>query len=52
MKLFLMLFGFVCLNLGIILGIHFDITIGLLVSTYGLCTFWLMLPSNRGRHDL
>ena len=51
MKLFLMLFGFVCLNLGIILGVHFDFTIGLLVSAYGLCTFWMMLPDNRGRHE-
>ena len=51
MKLFLMLFGFVCLNLGIILAIHFDFTIGLIVSAYGFCTFMLMLPSNRGRHD-
>ena len=51
MKLFLMLFGFVCLNLGIILAMHIDTTIGLIVSAYGLCTFWLMLPSNRGRHD-
>jgi hypothetical protein len=52
MKLFLMLFGFVCLNLGIILALHFDFTIGLLVSAYGVCTFWLMLPSNRGQNDL
>ena len=52
MKLFLMLFGFVCLNLGIILALHFDFTIGLLVSAYGVCTFWLMLPSNRGHNDL
>ena len=51
MKLFLMLFGFVCLNLGIILAIHFDFTIGLIVSAYGFCTFMLMLPSNRGRHE-
>tara|TARA_R100001440_G_scaffold3399_2_gene8447 strand:+ start:1263 stop:1415 length:153 start_codon:yes stop_codon:yes gene_type:complete len=49
MRLFLMLFGFVCLNAGIILALHFDFTIGLLVSAYGVCTFWLMLPDNRGR---
>ena len=51
MRLFLMLLGFVCLNAGIILGLHFDKTIGLLVSAYGLCTFWMMLPDNRGRHE-
>ena len=49
MRLLLMLFSFVCLQLGIILAIHFDFTIGLLVSAYGLCSFWLMLPDNRGR---
>ena len=52
MKLFLMLFGFVCLNLGIILALHFDFTIGLLMSAYGVFTFWLMLPNNRGQNDL
>jgi len=49
MRLLLMLFGFVCLQFGIILAIHFNFTIGLLVSAYGLCSFWLMLPDNRGR---
>ena len=51
MKLFLMLFGFVCLNLGIILALHFDFTIGLLVSAYGVCTFWLMLPMHSDQNE-
>jgi len=51
MKLLLMLFGFVCLNAGIILALHFDKTIGLLVAAYGLFSFWAMLPDNRGRHE-
>ena len=51
MKLFLMLFGFVCLQLGIILALHFDKTIGLIISAYGLCSFMYMLPNNRGRHE-
>ena len=51
MKLFTMLFGFVLLNLGPILAIRFDLTIGLIVTTYGLFSFWAMLPDNRGRHE-
>ena len=49
MRLFTLLSGYVLLMLGVILAIHFDFTIGLLVSAYGLCSFWLMLPDNRGR---
>ena len=45
MKLFTMLFGFVLLNLGPILAIRFDFTIGLIVTAYGLFSFWAMLPS-------
>ena len=51
MKLFTMLFGFVLLNLGPILAIRFDFTIGLIVTAYGLFSFWAMLPDNRGKHD-
>ena len=52
MRLFLLLFGFVLLNLGPILAYRFDFTLGVLVMAFGLFSFWAMLPDNRGRHDL
>ena len=45
MKLFIGLLGYVVLFLGVILGIHFDFTIGLLVAFLGVFMFWSMLPS-------
>jgi len=45
MKLFIGLLGYVVLFLGVILGIHFDFTIGLLVAFLGVFMFWAMLPS-------
>ena len=54
MKLFLLLFGFVLLMLGPILAYRFDFTIGLLITAFGLFSFWAMLPStyeNRSRYE-
>jgi ABC-type bacteriocin/lantibiotic exporter with double-glycine peptidase domain len=53
MKLLTGLFGYVLLMLGVILAIHFDFTIGLLISASGFFMFWGMLPQydERGRHD-
>ena len=45
MKLVIGLFGYILLMLGVILSIHFDFTIGLLVSASGVFMFWAMLPS-------
>ena len=52
MKLLILLSGYVILMLGVILAMHFDFTIGLLVTATGFFMFWTMLPDNRGRHDL
>ena len=54
MKLFLLLFGFVLLMLGPILAYRFDFTIGLLITAFGLFSFWAMLPGtyeNRNRYE-
>ena len=45
MKLLIGLFGYVLLMLGFILALHFDFTIGLLISASGVFMFWAMLPS-------
>ncbi len=55
MKLFLMLFGFVCLNAGIILGIiiaiHFDFTLGLLIAGTFTVKWFFMFPQMEGRNE-
>ena len=53
MRLFTLLSGYVLIMLGTILAIHYDFTIGVLVSASGLFMFWAMLPQydERGRHD-
>ena len=45
MKLFIGLNGFVITMLGVILALHFDFTIGLLITFLGVFMFWAMLPS-------
>ena len=45
MKLFLGLLGFIITMLGVILALHFDFTIGLITTFFGLFMFWAMLPS-------
>jgi hypothetical protein len=53
MRLFTLLSGYVLIMLGTILAVHYDFTIGVLVSASGLFMFWAMLPQydERGRHD-
>ena len=46
MKLLIGLSGFVITMLGVILALHFDFTIGLLVTFFGVFMFWAMLPSS------
>ena len=45
MKLLIGLCGYTLLFLGVILAIHFDFTIGLVVTASGGFMFWAMLPS-------
>jgi len=55
MKLLIGLFGYILLMLGVILALHYDFTIGLLISFSGIFMFWAMLPQYddryRGRHE-
>ena len=53
MRLFSLLSGYVLLMLGVILSIHFDFTIGLLITASGFFMFWAMLPQHTERlyHD-
>ena len=51
MKLLTGLVGYVLLMLSVILAIHFDFTIGLLISASGFFMFWGMLPQHENRHD-
>ena len=45
MKLLIGLSGFITLMLGTIIALHFDFTIGLLLTFLGVFMFWAMLPS-------
>jgi len=51
MRLFTLLSGYVLIMLGTILAVHYDFTIGVLVSASGLFMFWAMLPMHEDRHD-
>ena len=44
MKLLIGLFGYVLLMLGVILALHYDFTIGVLITASGFFMFWAMLP--------
>ena len=44
-KLLIGLFGYVLLMLGVILGLHYDMTLGILIMASGVFMFWAMLPS-------
>ena len=54
MKLLIGLCGYILLMLGVILALHYDFTIGVLITASGFFMFWAMLPQydERGRHDL
>lgn len=51
MKLVIGLFGYILLMLGVILALHFDFTIGLLVSASGVFMFWAMLPQYDNQNE-
>ena len=51
MRLFTLLSGYVLLMLGVILAIHFDFTIGVIVSASGFFMFWAMLPQHKERDN-
>tara|TARA_Y100001951_G_scaffold20098_1_gene15110 strand:+ start:196 stop:375 length:180 start_codon:yes stop_codon:yes gene_type:complete len=54
MKLLIGLLGFVAAFLGTLIALHFDFTVGLLVTTGGVFALWSMLPTttfNRSRND-
>ena len=53
MKLLIGLCGYILLMLGVILALHYDFTIGVLITASGFFMFWAMLPQydERGRHD-
>jgi len=45
MKLLIGLCGYILLMLGVILALHYDFTLGLLITASGVFMFWGMLPS-------
>ena len=51
MRLFTLLSGYVLLMLGVILSLHYDFTIGLLISASGLFMFWAMLPMHTDQNE-
>ena len=51
MRLFTLLSGYVLIMLGTILAIHYDFTIGVLVSASGLFMFWAMLPMHSDQNE-
>ncbi len=53
MKLLIGLCGYILLMLGVILALHYDFTLGLLITASGVFMFWAMLPqyNDRGRYD-
>ncbi len=52
MRLFTLLSGYVLLMLGVILSVHYDFTIGLLISASGLFMFWAMLPMHTDQNEI
>ena len=51
MRLFTLLSGYVLLMLGVVLSVHYDFTIGLLISASGLFMFWAMLPIHTDQNE-
>ncbi len=45
MKLLIGLCGYILLMLGVVLGLHYDMTLGVLIMASGVFMFWAMLPS-------
>ena len=44
MKLLIGLCGYILLMLGVVLGLHYDMTLGILIMASGVFMFWGMLP--------
>ena len=53
MRLFTLLSGYVLIMLGVILALHYDFTIGVIISAFGFFMFWAILPQHTERlyHD-
>ena len=51
MKLLIGLSGFIITMLGVILALHFDFTIGLITTFFGLFMFWGMLPQYQDQNE-
>ena len=45
MKLLIGLCGYILLMLGVILALHYDFTLGVLITASGVFMFWAKLPS-------
>ena len=45
MILLIGLCGYILLMLGVVLGLHYDMTLGVLIMASGVFMFWAMLPS-------
>ena len=51
MKLLIGLCGYILLMLGVILALHYDMTLGVLISFSGLFMFWAMLPMHSDQNE-
>ncbi len=51
MRLFTLLSGYVLLMIGVLLSIHYDFTIGLLITASGFFMFWAMLPMHSDQDE-
>ena len=51
MRLFILLSGYVVIMIGVITSIHFDFTIGLLLTFLGVFMFWAMLPMHSDQNE-
>ena len=51
MKLLIGLCGYILLMLGVILALHYDFTLGLLITASGVFMFWAMLPMSTKMKD-
>ena len=44
-RMMMTLTGFILAMLGVVLGLHYDMTLGILIMASGVFMFWAMLPS-------
>ena len=52
MKLLIGLCGYILLMLGVILALHYDMTLGLIIAGFFTCKWFFMFPQMEGRDDL